>query len=104
MSSPTQRTLKLLRDEGYLAQVVEKWIPQTKRRLDLFGFIDIMAIKGTETLAVQATSSSNISSRVKKIADSDTVGAVRDAGWRIEVIGWRKNSKNRWVSRRVDVS
>jgi len=38
-ASPTQRTLKKLRDEVYLAQVVEKWNAFAKIRQDLFGII-----------------------------------------------------------------
>lgn len=104
MSSPTQRSLKHLRKAGYLAGVVEKWIPQIKRRQDLFGFIDIIAVKEGEVLAVQATSGSNVSSHVEKIANHENVGAVRKAGIRILVHGWRKNSERRWVLREVDCS
>lgn len=104
MSSPTQRSLKHLREQNYLAEVVEKWIPQIKRRKDLYGFIDILAIRDGEILGVQATSSSNVASRVEKISSHDNVGAVRKAGIRIHVHGWRKNSKRRWVLREVDCS
>ena len=43
-SSPTQRSLKLLRDEGYTAQVVERWNPHARVRQDLFGVIDTAAM------------------------------------------------------------
>ena len=102
--TPTARSLKHLRDQGYLAQVVEKWIPQAKRRVDLYGFIDILAIKGGEVLGVQATSTSNISARVRKIQDHENVDAVRKAGIGIVVHGWGKNAKGRHVLREVDVS
>lgn len=102
--SPTARTLAQLRKDGWLAWVVEKWIPQTRTRSDLFGFIDILAIREGETLAVQATSRSNVSSRVNKITDHDNVGAVRKAGWRIEVHGWGKMANGRWQCRVVDCS
>jgi hypothetical protein len=42
--SPTARSLKKLRKEGWTASVVEKWIPQVKRRRDCFGF-DVLACK-----------------------------------------------------------
>lgn len=106
-ATPTQNTLKKLRKEGWTVAVVEKWNHHVKIRQDLFGFIDIIAIKGEETLAVQATSHSNTSSRIKKIEEDEKIApnvrAVRDAGWRIEVWGWRK-VKNRWQARVVDVS
>jgi hypothetical protein len=101
--SPTSRTLKRLRDQGYLAAVVEKTIPKTFIKQDLYGFIDILAIKGGETLAIQATSYPNVSARVNKISEHDNLGAVREAGWGIEVWGWHKKG-NRWQVRVVDVS
>lgn len=104
MSSPTQRSLKHLRMQGYLAEVVEKTIPRVFIRKDLYGFIDILAIRDGEILGVQATSASNVASRVHKIAVHDNVGAVRKAGIRIHVHGWRKNAKRRWVLREVDCS
>lgn len=104
MSTPTSRSLAALRERGYLAQVVERWNPAVHIRNDLFGFIDILAIKDGETLAVQTTSASNISSRIRKIAESEHVAAVREAGWRIEVHGWKKNAQRRWVCRIEDVS
>lgn len=101
--SPTQLTLKLLRDEGYTVAVVEHWNAFTRRRNDLFGFIDILGLRDGETIAVQATSYSNVSARVNKIAEHENVGVVRKAGWRIAVHGWRK-VKNRWTCRVVDCS
>jgi hypothetical protein len=101
--SPTELTLKYLREAGYQAAVVEKWNPHARIRQDLFGFIDILAVKDGETLAVQATSYANTSSRVAKIADAETAGPVRKAGWKIWVMGWRKVS-NRWTHRIIDCS
>ncbi len=89
--SPTQRTLKELRSRGYLVQVVERWNPFARRRIDLFGFIDVIGIRRGEVLGVQATSASNVSARVKKIAEHENVGAVREAGIRIAVWGWDKS-------------
>ena len=102
--TPTQLTLRHLRNDGWTAEVVEKWNPHAQVRNDLFGFVDVLAVRGPETLAVQTTSAANVSARVRKIADSPTIGAVREAGWRILVHGWAKKS-NRWVlAREVDVS
>lgn len=102
--SPTQLTLRKLRDDGYQAAVVEHWNPHARIRQDLFGFVDVLAVRGTETLAVQATSTPNVASRVTKIADSPLVGAVREAGWRIVVWGWAKKSGRWTLTREVDVS
>lgn len=101
--SPTQRSLKYLKDEGWTVAITEKWNPHARIRQDLFGFIDLLAIRKGETLAVQVTST-GVSSRIKKIMESDYLPKVRDAGWRIIVHGWRKNSKGRYVLRVEDIS
>ena len=101
--TPTQLTLRYLREHGWLAEVVERWVPGANIRKDLFGFVDIVALRDGETLAVQATSYSNISARVNKIADADAVSEVRKANWQIWVVGWRKVN-NRWTEKIVDCS
>lgn len=107
-TSPTQRTLKALRDEGWaLVEVVEHWQAFGSRggyRKDLFGFVDILALGEGEILGVQACSRGDVATRCAKIADHPNVGAVRDAGIRIEVWGWGKMASGRWECRRVDCS
>lgn len=103
MSSPTQRTLKHLRDAGYpLVQVVERWNPHARIRQDLFGIIDVVAV-GADIVGVQATSASNVSKRITKITESPALPILRKAGIRVLVHGWRK-VKGRWTLREVDVS
>lgn len=102
--SPTKRSLALLRETCQAVQVVEVWNPFARVRKDLFGWIDILAIRGTETVAVQTTAWSSISARAKKIAESDTVAAVRKAGWKIEIHGWKKGKDGRYVVKIVDIS
>jgi|TARA_R110002126_G_scaffold98870_1_gene229911 hypothetical protein len=104
--SPTQRTLKRLREkEEYpLVTIVERWNAFAKIRQDLFGIIDILAIdtKGN-TVGLQVTSYSNISARVKKMENSDAISHLRDANWQLIVEGWHKKD-GKWVSRIVDIS
>lgn len=102
--SPTSRTLKALRAAGWRAAVVERWNPHAHIRQDLFGVVDVLAVREGETLAVQATTGDHVAHRVNKIADADATADIRAAGWRFEVWGWRKNSAGRWVCRVVDVS
>lgn len=101
--SPTSRSLGLLRKEGWTCQVVEKWNAFARIRIDLFGCIDILCLRDGVTMGVQTTSASNISSRIRKIAECPQLPEIRKAAWRLEVIGWAKK-KGRWVCRRVDVS
>lgn len=101
--SPTQRSLAYLREQGYLVAIVEHWNPHARIRQDLWGWCDLLAVRKNEVLAVQVTASA-VSTRIKKIQESQTIAAVRDAGIRIEVHGHRKNSKGKYVMRIVDIS
>lgn len=101
--SPTQRSLAFLREQGYLVSIVERWNPHARIRQDLWGWCDLLAIRKGEVLAVQVTASA-VSARIKKIQESETIALVRDAGIRVEVHGWRKNSQGRYVLRIEDIS
>ena len=104
-TSPTQRSLKHLRDSGCVAEVVERWNPHSRTRKDLFGFVDILALSPDgNTIGVQATSLSNVSKRVAKIAESSLLRSVRECGWRVVVHGWGKGANGRYRLREVDVS
>lgn len=106
MSSPTQRSLAHLREQGYLAEVVERWIPGANIRRDFAGFVDILAIHGEracDVVGVQACAACDVSKRVEKIINHENVGAVRKGGIRILVHGWAKR-KGRWQLREVDLS
>lgn len=83
--------------------MVEKWIPRTAIRKDLYGFIDILAIRSGEVKAIQATSYSNVPSRVTKIRASPALDEVLACRWQIEVWGWRKKGRF-WVPRVVEVT
>jgi len=92
--SPTQRSLKYMRDKGYLCDVVEKWIPGANIRKDLYGFADVLCVKNTTfrdgeppIVVVQSTSHSNISARVKKIMESQNLPIVAGAGIMVVVHG-----------------
>ncbi len=103
MSSPTQRSLAVMRERGYpLVQVVERWNPHARVRQDLYAIIDVLAV-GDDIVAVQTPSASNVSARINKITDSEALPILRKAGIRVLVHGWRK-SKGRWVLREVDLS
>ena len=103
-TSPTQLSLRLMREQGYTAAIVEYWGAFDRKRHDLFGFIDILCLRGEDVVAIQTTSASNVSARVKKITEHENVGVVRKANWRIVVHGWAKVG-NRWnLTRCVDLS
>lgn len=91
MGSPTQRSLQLLRSEGWIAEVVESHNTFSHRKNDLFGFADLVAMKPGETpLLVQTTSGSNLSARRQKIAEEPRAAVALQSGFRIVLHGWRK--------------
>lgn len=109
MTTPTARTLQRLRKLGYLAGVVERFNHHTKTRHDLFGCIDLVAISVEHgTLGVQATSGSNLASRVEKSLWIPELCVWLAAGNRFECWGWRKlkHGKNsvRWEPRIVELT
>ena len=103
--SPTQRTLKRMRESGdyALVKVVERWNAFARIRQDLWNF-DILGIttKG-ETHAIQVTTKGNVNARIKKITDSEFTPHLRDANWTLLVEGWYK-PKSRWESVITDLS
>lgn len=103
--TPTQLTLRHLRSEGWpLVEIVEHWNPHARIRQDLFGFVDVLAVGPAGVLAVQTTSAAHVAERVRKIADSPNVVAVREANIMIHVHGWAKRSGRWTLAREVDVS
>lgn len=108
--TPTQRSLAHLRQSCDLIQVVEKWNPHARIRQDLFGCVDILALRGAETIAIQACAGASVSARVDKITNSDAIKHLRNAGWKVVVHGWRKVKVKRgekamkWELREVDLS
>lgn len=103
MSSPTQRSLKYMRDQGYYAEVVERYNSFTKRRNDFAGFIDILCLGDGEVVGVQTTSYSNMSARAKKIREHENLAVVLKSGMRILVQGWVKKN-NRWEVKEFEIT
>jgi hypothetical protein len=89
-----------MRDQGYYAEVVEKYNSFTKRRNDFAGFLDILCLGEGEVVGVQTTSYSNMSARAKKIREHENLEVVRKAGIRILVHGWVKRN-NRWEVKEI---
>lgn len=99
--SPTQRTLKMVRDSGFTAQVVEHWNAFAKIRVDLFRVIDIVAMAEGVTVGLQATSATNHSARRNKIISEPLALLWVLAGNHLWLVSWGKK-KNRWEPR-IDV-
>ncbi|MEL0098641.1 MAG: hypothetical protein VW907_03705 [Opitutae bacterium] len=94
--SPTQRTLKKLKEDGYKAGIVERFAPPVRGRphgirMDLFGIIDIIAIKDGQILGVQSTGTA-FSEHCKKLTIEKVNESLAwiEAGGELELWGWRK--------------
>lgn len=109
MSSPTQRSLAKLRKDGWtLVEVTERWVPFAKVRRDLFQFIDVLAIRANETLAVQTTSGANVAARFEKMRLLPSVTHWLACPTRRVVIhGWRKvgarGKRKTWECREIEI-
>ena len=104
--SPTQRTLKRMKESGdyKLVQVVEKWNAFARIRQDLWNF-DILGISITgETHLLQVTSYGNMNARIKKLEDHESTPHLRDADWVLIVEGWKKEKNGRYKSYQFDLS
>jgi hypothetical protein len=105
-SAETQSRLRRL---GYLADPVERWLPNVGPegkgiRRDLWHFGDVLAVHPgrREFLIVQATSLPNVGARVAKAKGRPELALWLAAGGRFEVHGWAKRS-GLWVPKVVEV-
>lgn len=95
-TSPTQRTLAELRKRKMSAQVVERWNPHAKVRVDLFGVIDLLAIDSNtgnvlgraSILAIQACAGASHAARRDKILAEPRARQWVEAGGRLELWSW----------------
>lgn len=107
--TPTARTLKELRELGFIAQVVEKFNRFSKRRIDLFGCIDIIAARaGVGVLGIQATSGDNHAARMDKARAEPRLREWLAAGGRFAVWSWSKRGprgkRKLWVVRKEEIA
>ena len=93
--SHNPRVLKALRADGFHAETVERWDAFSRKRHDLFGLIDVLAVGYGGTVAVQVTSRSNMASRRTKMQGSPALAAMKAAGWSVQLWGYDK-PEHRW--------
>ena len=108
--SPTARSLDLCRDLGWTAGVVERWCGPAKKRIDLFGCIDVVALDFTVTyietdplsgyvytrsgiVGIQCCAASGHAAHVTKAKAEPRLKLWLEAGGRYEVWSWHKYAK-----------
>lgn len=95
-------TRKHLEDRGYVVDKAESYNAHTKRKKDLFKFIDFVAIhpiKG-ELIAIQTTSKSNLSARIKKAENLKAYWHWLASGNDVVFHGWFKGER-KWELKEV---
>lgn len=91
--SPTQRSLKRVRERGWEATVVEKYNHFARVRQDAFGFGDILLYHPIlKVIALlQTTTQANFNARRKKIAKLREARGWKAANGKIILHGWKGN-------------
>jgi len=103
--SPTALSLDLLRRQGHLADVAEKWVPGVNIRRDLFGAFDLVAVHPDRhgVLGVQCTSGDHHASRRTKLLANPAVRTWLQAGNAAEVWSWQQVG-GKWTCRREAIT
>jgi hypothetical protein len=120
-SLPAQRSLALLRNEGFVCAIVERYNQYAKRRSDAFGWMDILAIRQGTILGVQTSRAEHMYARRDRILASDearlwlAAGRCPECGHQltgIELHGATKHKRDpalggpthKWAIRRLEVT
>lgn len=107
MSTPTQRTIALLRKSGWTVAIVERWVPHARKKIDLFGLIDILAIRPGQVMGVQTTSGSNHAAHVSKALAEPRLKRWLEAGGRFVIWSWSKKGargkRKLWTVRKQEI-
>lgn len=105
------RTVKWLREKGCIAENVEKYSSYTKRRRDLFNFIDVIAVDPEYgVIGIQVCRSTDFQQHVRKlknVVNDNLLTWLKHAD--VQLWGWRKVKVKRsgkamvWRPRVADV-
>jgi len=115
--SNTQRTLRALREQGCIAEIVERYVKFGNTgfgvRKDLFGFIDIVSLDPARGIVgIQSTSGGCLPEHRRKIMDEKSVEVTEwlKAGGKLEIYAWRKiklkrgGKAERWSARIEEIT
>lgn len=107
--SPTQRSLRYLREQGFLVEKTEHWNQHVRIRQDLFGIADMIALTPTETWFIQSTTGDNAAARLAKICGNPKASEILTSPHRkIFIHAWRKvgarGKRKLWELREIEVA
>lgn len=97
-TTPTQRTMRQLRDQGSICAVVEKWnqhVGPCGIRQDLFGIVDILVLEpgdGGGFLGIQACGTDFAAHKRKLIEErtQECIDWLTTKGGKLQIWSWRK--------------
>lgn len=90
MSKFDRRCKSDLEASGYVVAKAEHWNAFARRKVDLFGVFDFVAVSPSEIAGVQVTSRGNMAARRKKLINSEVYKPWLKAGGSILLIGYDK--------------
>ena len=116
-SLPTQRCIAELKKLNATYQVVERWNSWAKKRIDLFGCIDILAIipcdacesmTGRKLVGIQACAGGDHAKRRAKAMAEPKLGEWLLVGNEFEIWSWAKRGERGkrkvWTLRREEIT
>lgn len=99
--SPTQRTIRALKQQGRLCDIVERFIANPKLghgiRRDLFFIIDIVALDSSRGIIGIQSCGQDFAAHYRKITEEKAEFAIEwlNCNGKLELWGWRKCSYKR---------
>jgi len=101
-TTPTQRTMRHLREQGNICAVVEKWnqhVGEFGIRQDLFGIVDILVLDPERGfVGVQCCVGSGYSAHLKKLTQECAQASIdwlSTPGGKLEIWAWSKRKLKR---------
>jgi hypothetical protein len=94
--SPTQRTLRALREQGLVCAIVEKWNPYGGPhgiRQDLFGIIDVLALDPQRGVVGVQSTGNDFAGHLRKLTEKkpqECLDWLSTPGTTLELWAWRK--------------
>lgn len=96
--SPTQRTIRALKQDGAHCGVVERFnrfVGPHGIRQDLFGFVDLIALSADGIIGVQCCAGSGHAAHKQKIMENEIAPEWLKSGGRIQIWSWSKKKLKR---------
>jgi hypothetical protein len=98
----TNKLTKDLLEHMYYVVKTEYWNAFARRKMDLLGAFDFLALREETILGVQCTSQVNVNARIQKLCSLESVKHWLKAGGKAVVIGWTDAENYSWTMLQID--